>query len=115
MIQTYPGNDSGMSIEEVFRHGHPLQIPWDKPTSKRVIAAMAETAGYLAQFPATPSFGGINKLDADRQTLWVASTGIRSPFHLNRDDVVRFDGDTEGGERGIEALEGAKSVSAALK
>jgi hypothetical protein len=76
---------------------------------------MAEISGYLARFPPTSSFGGINKLDADRQTLWVASTGLRNPFHVQRDDLVRFDGDAEGGERGIEALQREESVRGALE
>ncbi|HEV7518052.1 MAG TPA: 2OG-Fe(II) oxygenase family protein [Thermoanaerobaculia bacterium] len=115
MIQTYTGMDSAISSAEVFRDGHGLLIPWSNPTRERIEAAMAELAGYLARFPATPSFGGINQLDADRQTLWVASTGLRKPFHVHRDDLARFDGDAEGGERGIEALKQEKSVSEALK
>jgi len=113
VIQTYTG--PAVSIEEVFRDGHGLLIPWSGPTRERVAAAMAELAGYLAGFPATRSFGGINQLDADRQTLWVASTGLGKPFHVHRDDLARFDGDAEGGERGLEALERDKSVQGALE
>lgn len=115
MIQTYTGKDSGISIEEVFRDGHALLIPWSDPARERIGAAMAEIAGYLAKFPPTSSFGGINKLDADRQTLWVASTGLGNPFHVEQEDLARFDGDAEGGERGIEALRREKSVRAALE
>jgi len=115
MIQTYTGKDSAISIEEVFRGGDALLIPWSDATRERIGAAMAEIAGYLARFPPTSSFGGINKLDADRQTLWVASTGLRNPFHVQPDDLVRFDGDAEGGERGIEALQREKSVRSALE
>jgi 2OG-Fe(II) oxygenase superfamily len=115
VIQIYTGMDSAISIEKAFRDGHGLLIPWSSPTRERIEEAMAELAGYLARFPATPSFGGINQLDADRQTLWVASTGLGKPFHVHRDVLVRFDGDAEGGERGIEALKREKSVSGALK
>ena len=115
MIQTYTGIGSAISIEELFRDGHGLLIPWSDPTRERTEAAMAELAGYLARFPATRSFGGINQLDADRQTLWVASTGLGEPFHVDRDDLARFDGDAEGGERGIEALKGDESVKGALE
>jgi len=114
VIQTYTDLDSAVSIEAAFRAGHALLIPWSDPTRERIAAAMAEIAGYLARFPATPSFGGINQLDADRQTLWVASTGLGKPFHLQRDDLLRFDGDAEGGERGLAALERETSVRAAL-
>lgn len=114
MIHSYTGENSTMSIEEAFRRGHALLIPWSNPDRERIEAAMAEIAGYLAQLPSTPSFGGINNLDADRQTLWVASTGLRNPFHIRRDDLVRFDGDAEGGERGLEALK-QESVSDALE
>lgn len=106
---------SGSSIEEAFRAGHALLIPWSDPARERIGAAMAEVAGYLARFPPTSSFGGINKLDADRQTLWVASTGLGKPFHVLRDDLARFDGDAEGGERGLEALRREESVRAALE
>lgn len=115
VIQTYTGKDSAILIEEAFRGGDALLIPWSNPTRERISAAMAEIAGYLAQFSPTSSFGGINKLDADRQTLWVASTGLRSPFHVQQDDLVRFDGDAEGGERGLEALKREKSVRGALE
>ncbi len=115
MIQTCTSTDSVVSVEEAFREGHGLMVPWSEPTRERTEAAMAELAGYLSRFPATRSFGGINQLDADRQTLWVASTGLGKPFHVHRDDLARFDGDAEGGERGIEALQGEKSVSGALE
>jgi hypothetical protein len=115
MIKIYAGNESENSIEEAFRAGHALLIPWSNPTRNRIAAAMAEIAGYLAQFPSTPSFGGINQLDADRQTLWVASTGLRNPFHLRQDDLVVFDGDAEGGKRGIGALKREKKVRCALE
>lgn len=115
MIQTCVGKDSAISMEEAFRGGHAVLIPWSNPTRDRVGAAMEEIAGYLARFPPTSSFGGINQLDADRQTLWVASTGLRNPFHERQDDLVRFDGDAEGGERGIEALKQEESVRGALE
>ena len=114
MIQTYTRPASAVSIEEAFCKGHGLLIPWSGPTRERIEAAMAELAGYLARFPVTPSFGGINQLDADRQTLWVASTGLGKPFHVHRDELSRFDGDAEGGERGLEALSREESVREAL-
>lgn len=115
MIQTYTGKDSRISMEEAFHGGDALLIPWSYPERERIGAAMAEIAGYLARFPPTSSFGGINKLDADRQTLWVASTGLRKPFHVQQEDLARFDGDAEGGERGLEALTRDKSVRGALE
>lgn len=104
MIHSYTAESSPMSIEDIFRRGHALLIPWSEPERERIGTAMATIAAYLAQVPSTQSFGGINALDADRQTLWVASTGLRSPFHFRREDLVRFDGDVEGGERGLVAL-----------
>lgn len=115
MIQTYKGKDSGISMEEAFHGGDALLIPWSDPERERIAAAMAEIAGYLAKFPPTSSFGGINKLDADRQTLWVASTGLGKPLHVQQEDLARFDGDAEGGERGLEALTREKSVRGALE
>ncbi|HEX3131583.1 MAG TPA: 2OG-Fe(II) oxygenase family protein [Thermoanaerobaculia bacterium] len=115
MIQTYADTDSSVAIEEAFREGHGLLIPWSPPTRRRVEKAMAEVAEHLARFPVTRSFGGINQLDADRQTLWVASTGLRQALHMHQDDLARFDGDAEGGERGIEALQQEKSVRGALE
>lgn len=72
---------------------------------------MATIAEYLATFPPTPSFGGINNLDADRQTLWVASTGFKKALHLRPDELTSFDGDTEGGRRGLKALLDAGHVA----
>jgi hypothetical protein len=115
MIQRDTGKVSGISIEEALREGHALLIPWSDPARERIGAAMAEVAGYLAKFPPTSSFGGINKLDADRQTLWVASTGLGKPFHLQADELARFDGDAEGGERGLEALQREENVRVALE
>ena len=115
MIQTYTDKGSKSSVEEAFREGQALVVPWSSPTRERIGAAMAEVAGYLARFPPTSSFGGINKLDADRQTLWVAATGLGKPLHTQRDDLGRFDGDLEGGERGIEVLTREASVREALE
>ena len=102
------------AVTDVFRRGHALQVPWNETERERVACDMAEVANYLAQFPPTPSFGGINELDADRQTLWVASTGLEEPLHTDAEALTRFDGDTEGGERGLETLRRESSVAAAL-
>lgn len=115
MIQVRTANDSVTSIEEALRRGHAVVVPWSDPVRMGIGVAMAEIAGYLERFPPTTSFGGINQLDADRQTLWVASTGLRSPFHLQEDDLARFDGDAEGGNRGLEALKCEGTVRAALE
>jgi 2OG-Fe(II) oxygenase superfamily len=114
VIYNYTDENSKTSVEEAFRRGHALLFPWNDPERQRIGTAMAEIAGYLAEFPPTPSFGGINELDADRQTLWVASTGLKKPFHLQVDELMRFDGDAEGGERGLVALRREKSVRMAL-
>lgn len=115
MIQTYAGKSSTVSIEKTFREGHALVVPWSHSTRERIGAAMAEVAEYLATFPPTSSFGGIDKLDADRQTLWVASTGLGKSFHVRQDDLVRFDGDAEGGKQGLEALQREENVRGALE
>ena len=81
----------------------------------QIRAHMATVAEYLATFPPTPTFGGINNLDADRQTLWVASTGLKDAFHLDQDELASFDGDTEGGLRGLEALHDAENVAGSLQ
>ena len=115
MIHIHSDNDSATSIEDAFRNGQALLLPWSDPARARIHAAMAEVTGYLATFPPTSSFGGINNLDADRQTLWVASTGLGKPFHLQPDELARFDGDAEGGERGLEALKREDRVREALE
>lgn len=115
MIHNYTDKDSASSVNKVFQCGHALLIPWSTPEAKRINTAMAETANYLASFSPTASFGGINDLDADRQTLWVASTGLKAPLHIQREDLVRFDGDAEGGERGLETLKREESVTRAIE
>lgn len=115
MIQTYTGKESATFVETAFRSGQALLIPWSSPAKERIVEAMGEVAGYLAGFPPTPSFGGIDNLDADRQTLWVASTGLGEPFHLQQEALARFDGDAEGGERGLEALARDETVRKALE
>jgi len=115
MIQVCTGKYSVNAVEEACRRGHAVVLPWSNPVRMRIGVGMAEIAGYLARFPPTTSFGGINQLDADRQTLWVASTGLGSPLHLQEDDLARFDGDAEGGNRGLDALKCEGTVRAALE
>jgi hypothetical protein len=89
-------------IERAFREGCAIAVPWPCPTGVR--HALTALEQYLATLPVEQSFSGANQLSADRQTFWVASTGLAAELHDDPADLARFDGDTAGGERGLEAL-----------
>lgn len=92
-------------IEQAFRKGREVILPWNSDKEKqRVSNALSILKLYLASFKPEASFGGTNNLNADRQSFWVASTGLNTPLHTEAEDLLRFDGDEKGGQAGLEAL-----------
>lgn len=115
MICDYEDKNQAACVREAFRGGHALSLPWNARAGELIRASMATVAEYLAAFPPAPSFGGINNLDADRQTLWVASTGLNNKLHLRPEELTGFDGDTEGGREGLKVLQDDGHVASSIQ
>lgn len=102
-------------IETAFQQGKEVIFPWkDGAERERIHAALSVLRDYLAGLKPEGSFEGIDKINADRQSFWVCSTGLGAPFHTDIADVLRFDGDAGGGRAGLEAL-GSSLVKDALQ
>jgi hypothetical protein len=117
MIDTYPKKNGPGAVEQAFRQGHGIAVPWGE-ASGEVARAMGVVERYLSTFEVEESFAGADGLKADRQTLWVASTGLGGRLHERWEAIARFDGDEAGGSRGLETLErdaGAREALLVLK
>jgi hypothetical protein len=84
------------------------------PEAEEIINSIQVIERYLASLPVEPSFHGIDNLNADRQTLWVASTGLGQRWHTEPDEIALLDGDHDGGMRGLEMLRSQPAVRTAL-
>jgi hypothetical protein len=69
---------------------------------------------YLSGLPVERSFQGTDGMNADRQTLWVASAGLRQPLQTEPSAIALLDGDHDGGVRGLEMLRSQPAVVTAL-
>ena len=101
------------SVERAFRSGSAIVFPWNS-TVAAVSRAIRGVERYLSTLPVETSFHGTDGLAADRQSLWVASTGLGQQLHTGLDEIARLDGDPEGGVRGIEVLRCHPEVTSAL-
>ena len=100
-------------VERAFRAGSAIVVPWNSAAAE-ITSAMHTVERYLSALPIEKSFHGADGLEADRQSLWVASTGLGQQLHTERSDIARLDGDAEGGVRGLEVLKGHPEVAGAL-
>jgi len=75
---------------------------------------MRTVESYLSTLPIETSFQGTDGLTADRQSLWVASTGLGQRLHTESAAIASLDGDHDGGVRGLETLRSQPAVAAAL-
>jgi hypothetical protein len=91
------------SLDRTFRAGRAVVFPW-RGAIEGVYRALDIIERYLAALPVEVSFHGTDGLVADRQSLWVASTGLGCHLHSELSEISLFDGDAEGGSRGIEML-----------
>ena len=101
------------SVERAFRSGSAIVFPWNSAVAK-ITRAIRMVERYLSILPIETSFHGTDGLEADRQSLWVASTGLGRPFHTEVGDISHLDGDSEGGIRGVEMLRCHPPVNEAL-
>jgi hypothetical protein len=91
------------SLERAFRSGCAILFPWGR-TVAEIAQAIRAVERYLSTLPIEMSFHGTDGLQADRQSLWVASTGLGQRLHVGLSEIAHLDGDTEGGARGIKML-----------
>jgi hypothetical protein len=91
-------------IRKAFRRGDEVLFPLDGDSSDALTSALAKLGDYLAGFAPSRSFGGVDAINADRQTLWVAKTGLGAELHSTSEEIARLDGDAAGGAAGLEAL-----------
>ncbi len=118
MVADRPGlvqhaSDHPESLEQAFRSGSAVVVPWAGEVLK-IVNSMRIVERYLSTLPVERSFQGTDGLNADRQTLWVASTGLKQQLHTEPSAVARLDGDHDGGVRGLEMLRSQPAVVTAL-
>ena len=101
------------SLERAFRSGSAIVFPWSSTLTENA-GAIRTVERYLSTLPIETSFHGADGLEADRQSFWVASTGLGQPLHTAIDDIANLDGDAEGGMRGLEMLRCHPAVTDAL-
>lgn len=106
-------SDPTDSLERAFRSGSAILFPWSS-TVAELASAIRTVERYLSTLPIETSFRGTDGLEADRQSLWVASTGLGRPLNTAIDDIANLDGDAEGGMRGLEMLKCHPAVTDAL-
>ena len=100
-------------MERAFRVGSAILFPWND-TAAEISSAIRTVGRYLSTLPIETSFHGTDDLEADRQSLWVASTGLGQRLHTEPGDIVQLDGDAAGGVRGLEMLAGNLGATEAL-
>jgi hypothetical protein len=101
------------SLEQIFRTGSAAIFPWHG-TAVEISHALRTIERYLSTLPVETSFHGTDGLVADRQSFWVASTGLGQHLHTESSDIAHLDGDAEGGTRGIDMLKCHPTVTQAL-
>lgn len=111
LIQRVP--DRPDAVERAFRAGSAIVVPWNSAAAE-IACAMRTVERYLSALPIEKSFHGADGLEADRQSLWVASTGLEQRLHTELSDIARLDGDAEGGVRGLRVLKRHPEVAGAL-
>ena len=91
------------SLEQIFRTGSAAVLPWQSTPAEN-FAALSTVERYLVTLPVEASFQGTDGFTAERQSLWVASTGLGQRLHTEANQIAHLDGDAAGGTRGIEVL-----------
>ena len=97
----YPSALAG-SLEQIFRTGSAAcPLPW-QGTPAEISGALSTVERYLGTLPVEASFfQGTDGFTAERQSLWVASTGLGRRLHTEANQIAHLDGDAAGGTRGI--------------
>jgi hypothetical protein len=111
LIQRVAGHPD--AVERAFRSGCAIVLPWNG-TAAQIACALRTVGRYLSTLPIETSFPGTDGLEADRQSLWVASTGLGQRLHTELADLAHLDGDAAGGVRGLRALQRHPDVAGAL-
>lgn len=108
-----PASDRPGSVEQAFRAGSAVVLTWRRAYSE-VTAALRTVEQYLSTLPVETSFPGADDFAADRQSLWVAATGLGESLSTEPNGIARLDGDVEGGARGLAMLRRHPESAAAL-
>jgi hypothetical protein len=111
LVQRASGNPE--SFEQAFRSGCAIVVPWAEEVVK-VSNSMGVVGRYLSTLPVESSFQGADGLSADRQSLWVAITGLMRRLHTEPSATALLDGDHDGGVRGLEMLRSQPAVVTAF-
>src|SRR5437764_14994041 len=84
-------SDQTDCLERAFRSGSAIIFPWNS-TVAELASAIRTVERYLSTLPIETSFHGTDGLEADRQSLWVRSTGLRRPLHNWHRYMAKVDG-----------------------
>lgn len=101
------------AVERAFRAGRAIACPWTQPATT-ITNALATLEQALRTAPHERSYVGLNAHHGRRESVWLAATGIGRPVHVDTDDLSRFDGPLEGGERGVALLRRDPDVARAV-
>ena len=101
------------SVEHAFRTGSAVAFLWKAP-AEEIARAFRAVERYLSTLPIETSFPGADGLRADRQSLWIASTGLGKRLHYEIGEIANLDGDRAGGLRGLQLLKFQPEVAGAL-
>lgn len=98
-----PWQDHAGSVENAFRDGSAVVLGW-RDEHAAIRASLETVRRHLSALPVETSFPGVDGLAADRQSLWVAATGIGAELCTDSSGIAHLDGDADGGARGLAML-----------
>ncbi|MGW7520068.1 2OG-Fe(II) oxygenase family protein [Streptomyces sp. NPDC054796] len=88
---------------------------WNPAEHARLRTAMSSLKEFLSGTERESTFPGMDKLEASRQSFWVAARGLHRPLVEDEEFLGSLDGDRSGGRRGAEILRSRPDVSSALE
>ncbi|WP_344466500.1 2OG-Fe(II) oxygenase family protein [Kitasatospora kazusensis] len=106
--------DAG-EIDRLFRDGTGALFVWTPREAAGVEASMAALKDLLTGLAPQDTFPGLDRLRADRQSFWLASRGLGTPFTPDPAFLESLDGDPAGGRRGAAFLHGNPQAGADLE
>lgn len=102
------------AVERAFRAGRGIVCPWTQPAST-IMDALATLEEHLRAAPQERSYVGLNAHHGHRESVWLAATGIGQPVHEATEELGRFDGPLESGQRGVALLNSHPEVARAFE
>jgi hypothetical protein len=92
------------TVLSAFRQVREVLVPWDDMQAGTARAALLTLERHLGELPPASTFPGMEAFDGDRQSFWVATTGLDSPLHTTVDSIAGLDGNVEDGRLGLQML-----------